>query len=164
MTPIETDRLILRNFAADDWPALHQMIVGYQQSPYARYDHPWPTEPEKIREVAEWFAGGDRYLAVCLKESGTFIGFVCLNPGEHEGVMDLGYVFDADYHGQGYATEAGRAALARAFEVLGVDRVVSGTAKENLPSCRLLERLGLRQTAEGPVWVISREEWKRRHS
>jgi ribosomal-protein-alanine N-acetyltransferase len=163
MEPIETDRLILRNFTIDDWPALHKMTVQYQQSPYAKYDpHPSPTEPEKIREVAQWFASGDNYLAVCLKEGGVFIGLVCLNPEEHQGepALNIGYTFDADYHGKGYATEACRAALARAFDVLGIARVVTGTPEENLPSCRLLRRLGLGETAEDPGWAITREEWR----
>jgi ribosomal-protein-alanine N-acetyltransferase len=163
MHPITTDRLLLRNFTPEDGPALLKMIVQYRASPYAQYDHPWPTDPEQIKGVATWFADGDAYLAVCLKETGTFIGFVCLNPEEagEETVFNIGYIFDSDYHGQGYATEAGRAALARAFDALGAARVVTGTAKQNLPSVRLLQRLGLKETAEDPGWAITREERQR---
>jgi ribosomal-protein-alanine N-acetyltransferase len=160
---IETERLIIRNFTTDDGSALYKMIVQYQQSPYAKYDHPWPADPEEIRGVAKWFADGDHYLAVCLKPSGVFIGFVCLNPEEHDGepALNIGYIFDADYYRQGYATEAGRAALARAFNDLGVSRVVTGTARQNLPSVRLLARLGLKETDEGPgCYAITREEWR----
>jgi RimJ/RimL family protein N-acetyltransferase len=159
---IETERLIIRNFTTDDGPALCKMIVQYQQSPFAKYDHPWPTDPEEIRGVAKWFADGDHYLAVSLKASGIFIGFVCLNPEEHDGepALNIGYIFDADYYGRGYATEACRAALARAFNVLGAARVVTGTAKENLPSVRLLSRLGLKEVEEDPGYAITREEWQ----
>lgn len=132
MQAIATDRLVIRNFTASDWPALHKMIVQYQASPYAKYDHPWPTDPEEIRGVAQWFADGDHYLAVCLKENGVFIGFVCLNPEEHDGesALNIGYIFDADYHGQGYATQACRAALTRAFDVLdarSVPKLIRGS-------------------------------------
>jgi RimJ/RimL family protein N-acetyltransferase len=162
MQAIETERLILRNFTPEDGPALSKMIGQYQQSPYAQYDHAWPTDPEEIRKVAQWFSEGDSYLAVCLRAEGVFIGFVCLNPEEHcgEPALNIGYIFDTDYHGRGYATEAGRAALARAFEVLGAARVVTGTAKENLPSVRLLKRLGLKEIAEDPGYGITQEEWE----
>jgi hypothetical protein len=73
--PIETDRLTLRNFTALDGPALLEKQEQYQASTYAKYDHQWPTDPEKIRGVAKWFAEGDAYLAVWLKETNAFIGF-----------------------------------------------------------------------------------------
>ena len=162
MHPIETNRLLLRNFTADDGPALLKMILLYQQSPYSQYDHPWPTDHEQIKGVANWFASGDNYLAVCLKDTGVFIGFVCLNPDKYreEPALNIGYIFDADYYGHGYATEAGRAALIRAFNDLGVNHVISGTARANLPSVRLLERLGLQEEAEREgCYVITREDW-----
>lgn len=75
----------------------------------------------------------------------------------------IGYIFDADYHGQGYATEACRAALAPAFDVLGGAHVVAGITKENLPSVRLLGRLGLKEIGGG-MFAVSREEWRRQRS
>lgn len=180
MQPIGTERLTIRNFTAEDGPALLKMIVQYQASPYAKYDHPWPTDPEQIKGVAKWFANGDAYLAVCLKETGDFIGFVCLNPEEtgRGVVFNIGYIFDFDYHGKGYTTEACRSALRHAFDELQAEAVVTGTAEANEASCRLLERLGFRvirlcteslqRTPEGkPIeftgckYRITREEWKR---
>jgi ribosomal-protein-alanine N-acetyltransferase len=178
MTTIETARLVIRNFGVDDWHDLYEMVTQYQASEYAQYDHPWPTAADEIKGVAEWFASGERYLAVCLKTTGKLIGFICLNPGEKEAslVFNLGYVFHVDYRGQGYATEGCRAMLDHAFGELGADRVVTGTAAPNEPSCRLLQRLGMketgrdtgsfRETEDGkPIefqaisFAISREEW-----
>ncbi len=164
MTPMETERLIIRQFAEGDWPGLHEMIVRYHEFENAAYDptHPWPTAPEEIRKIAAWFASGESYLAVCLKDTGRFIGFVCLNPLEKEGSREynLGYIFDSNYRGQGYATEACRAMLGRAFGELQADQVVTGTATSNVPSVRLLHRLGFRSTGEGR-FALSRDEWER---
>ncbi len=164
MTPLETERLIVRRFAEADWQGLHEMIVKYQESENAAYDptHPWPTSPREIKKVVGWFASGDSYLAVSLKDTGQFIGFVCLNPQDKEGSREynLGYLFDSNYRGQGYATEACRAMLGRAFGELQADQVVTGTATANIPSVRLLERLGFRTTGEG-TFALSREEWER---
>lgn len=115
------------------------MILGYVASPYAQYDHQWPTDFEEIKGVAEWFASGDRFLAVYLKQAGKLIGFVTSNLEES---ANLGYIFNFDFHGHGYATEACGALVDYGFNVLGVNKFNSGTAAANTPSCRLLERLG----------------------
>jgi RimJ/RimL family protein N-acetyltransferase len=150
MTTLETERLVIRNFRSSDWEALHEMITQYEACEYAAYDQQWPTAPDDIKGVAEWFASGDSFLAVCLKDTGRFIGFVSLNPEQKEGVREynLGYIFNSDYHGKGYATEACRAALDHAFGTLQADSVITGTAAVNRASCQLLERLGFKKTAE----------------
>lgn len=160
MEAIQTDRLTLRNFAPEDWRDLHEMIVQYQASEYAPYDHKWPTSQEEIQGIARWFSTGDGYLAVCLRTTGKVIGFVALNERNEEdgSARNLGYVFNVCYHGQGYATEACRAAIAYVFEGLGGTRFVTGTNVANLPSCRLLARLGFREVGEG-IFTLERDEW-----
>ena len=181
MTMLETERLIIRNFQTSDWHALHELIVQYQASELAPYDHQWPTAKEDLRKVTEWFAAGDSFLAVCLKDTSQLIGFVSLNAEEGDGQrqFNAGYVFNHDFHGQGYATEACRAVLHRAFGPLQAYRVVSGTAAINRASCRLLERLGFKKIGEetasfrvaedgapieflGYRYAILREEWQNR--
>ena len=178
MITLNTKRLIIRNFTVDDTDALHLMILQYAASPYALMDHKWPTEKEEIRQVAEWFASGDRFLAVCLKESDEFIGFVQMKSEETSG---LGYIFNFDYHGKGYATEACSAMLTDAFTNRGVQTVVTGTSAENKPSCHLLKRLGFQITGEGsgsfhtdengdPVefpsysFTLTKKEWQGRNN
>jgi len=180
MVVLETDRLTLRNFVYSDWEDLHAMIVQYKASGYADYDQPWPASPEEIKGVINWFASGDQFLAVCLKETQQFIGFVALNPEADEGsrVYNLGYIFKADFHGKGYASEACRAVLAHAFRTLMAQSLVAGTAAVNLPSCRLLEKLGFQKTDEsmgslqnsangkpikflGRTYTLTREAWEK---
>jgi RimJ/RimL family protein N-acetyltransferase len=150
MILLETSRLLIRNFRSSDWQALHAMIWQYEASELAAYDRPWPTSPEEIKSITEWFARGDSFLAVCLKETGQLIGFVMLNqePPVGQPAFNLGYIFHADYHGHGYASEACRAVLAHAFTQLQARYVVTGTAAANRASCRLLERLGFERTGE----------------
>jgi RimJ/RimL family protein N-acetyltransferase len=150
MLTLKTERLVLRNFHLADWQALHEIISQYELSGLALYDQPWPTSPEEIRQITRWFASGDSYLAVCLKEIDCCIGFVALNRESNEDRQEynLGYIFSFDVHGQGYATEACRTVLEYAFAHLQAQRVIAGTAAANLASCRLLERLGFRRIAE----------------
>lgn len=179
MTTLETRRLIIRNFGPDDWQGLQAMIVKYQQSEYARYDHKWPVGTEEIKRIVEWFAADDSYLAVSLKTTGRFIGFIALTPGTEKGGKEykLGYVFDADYQRRGYALEGCREVLGWAFGPLAAARMVASTAAANRPSCQLLNRLGMRQTGRstgvfetGPdgepfrfpalSFAVTRQEWE----
>ncbi len=183
MIPIETERLVVRNFEANDWKALHDMIVQYEASEYAAYDQQWPTSAEEIQGITEWFASGDHFLATCLKDTSQFIGFVALNPEGEEGSgeYNIGYIFDANYRGHGYATESCKTMLDRAFGELQASRVVTGTAALNHPSCRLLERLGFRRIGEkmssfkaaedgmpieflGYIYALSKHEWEKQQS
>jgi [ribosomal protein S5]-alanine N-acetyltransferase len=179
MHTLETERLTIRNFQPEDWEALYEMIVQYEASELGKYDQPWPTDPEQVKGVAGWFASGDNFVAVCLKDTGRFIGFVSLNQEEKENCREfnLGYIFNSDYHGKGYATEASRAVVGRAFGELQADRVITGTAAANTASCRLLEKLGFHKTSEsrgsfqnapdgtpyefmGYMFALEKDEWK----
>ena len=179
MVTLETERLAIRNFKGSDWEALYEMITQYQASELAAYDQQWPTGPEDIKRVVEWFASVDSFLVVTLKDTGRFIGFVSLNPEQKEGVKEfnLGYIFNFDFHGKGYATEACRAVLAHAFGTLQAVSMITGTAAVNHASCRLLERLGFKKIAEnigsfcndpegkpieflGYSFCLSKEEWQ----
>ena len=145
----ETERLVIRNFQSGDWQALHKMIHQYESSGLAIYDRQWPASPEEIQRIVEWFASKDGYLAVCLKDTGRFIGLVSLvREKDDSRDYDLGYLFDFNYHGKGYATEACRAVVDHAFCRLQAERVVTGTAAVNQASCRLLARLGFLKTSE----------------
>ncbi len=179
MVTLETKRLIIRNFKIDDCEALHEMIVQYEASELAAYDQQWPTSEQEIKGITQWFASEDHFLAVCLKDTSEFIGFVALNPEEGEASREynIGYVFNSDYHGHGYATEACKVVLDRAFGQLQATRVITGTAALNQNSCRLLERLGFQKIGEklssfknaedgtpieflGCVYALSKEEWE----
>ena len=144
MQPLETARLAIRNFTADDWRALQALVIAHGATAVAKYDHAWPTDEATIRGVAQWFAAGESYMAVCLKETGQLLGYLALNPLEGEGgpAFDLGYNLHPGYRGQGYGSEAAAAAVAYAFGALGAARLVAGTAAANTPSVRLLARLG----------------------
>ncbi len=61
--------------------------------------------------------------------------------------MRLGYVFDPDHHGNGYATEAAAALLRVGFEGLGLHRIIARIDARNSASAAVLRRIGMRQEA-----------------
>ncbi|MBN1139431.1 MAG: GNAT family N-acetyltransferase [Anaerolineae bacterium] len=167
MITLETDRLIIRNFTPDDWPQLQELAIAYRNSKWAQYEDPWPTSDEEVKGMATWFAGGDGYLATCLKDTGKLIGMIAIERRENvQGrVHNLGYVFHPAHHGYGYATEGCRAAMAYLFGPLAADSIYTGTNPDNEESVRLLKRLGLKEKEDARgkgargEFTISREEW-----
>jgi RimJ/RimL family protein N-acetyltransferase len=160
MISLHTDRLIIRNFNPDDWQELQEMIIRYQATESAQYEDPWPTSAADIRGIAGWFAGGDDYLAVCLKTTGKVIGLIAIErrKDQEDRMHNLGYVFHPSYHGQGFATEASKAAMGYLFGHLAADGILTGTHPANEASVALLRRLGLKAIGRGE-FAISRAEW-----
>ncbi len=117
------------------------------------------TEVDRADFRAAWRRGAadpnDRSVAVTLDS--VVIGTVSLyvrdgmgQPGMPPGTeAEIGYIFDPNYGGHGYATEAVSAMLAYSFDRLGVRRITAGCYADNLPSVRLLEKLGMRREQHG---------------
>lgn len=80
-------------------------------------------------------------------ENSELIGFVGLNPVPQElpfaPAVEVGWRLAHDFWGFGYATEAASAAIEFGFERLGLQEIVSFTARVNARSRRLMERLGM---------------------
>ena len=146
---ITTERLVLRDFVMDDWPA----VLAYQRDPrYLRF-YPWADRNEgEVREFVQVFLGqqersprSEFQLAITLPESGQMIGNCGIRrKPANDWEADIGYELAPDHWGQGYATEAALALVSFGFHELGLHRVSSWCVAENTGSTRVLERVGLR--------------------
>jgi RimJ/RimL family protein N-acetyltransferase len=91
--------------------------------------------------------------AVEVSDGPPFIGFVGLNRVTFEEhftpAVEVGWRLARPFWGNGYATEAGVAALAFGFEHLDLGEIVSFTSTINEPSIRVMRRLGMRHDALG---------------
>jgi ribosomal-protein-alanine N-acetyltransferase len=67
------------------------------------------------------------------------------------------------YWGKGYATEAARAAIQDGFERLGLTEIIAITALGNLPSQRVMERLGMTRSIEFDHPLTPKDSPLRRH-
>jgi RimJ/RimL family protein N-acetyltransferase len=66
----------------------------------------------------------------------------------HANWLEVGWALRGEFRGRGYAAEIGRAGLAFAFDVLGVQAVVSCTVRHNVRSRAVMERIGMRYAGE----------------
>ena len=136
---LRTSRLTIRPLEEGDWPALQEIWRDFARSPYHVYDRPLPTDAPGAQALARHFAGTGLAFGVRLLESQALAGYVCFHrEGE---AYDLGYCFHSTYQGQGYAWES-VSALLEYLASQGAAVFTAGTALDNLPSRRLLERLG----------------------
>ncbi|ADL50778.1 GNAT family N-acetyltransferase [Clostridium cellulovorans] len=144
---LETERLIIRRFCADDWSDLYEYLSQESVVKYEPYDiH---TE-EDCKQSAIYRSKDDAFWAVCLKENNKLIGNIYFKeqgPKEFS-TWEIGYVFNPAYYGKGYATESCKRILKYAFEQLGAHRVIGKCNPENSASWKLMERLSMRKEGD----------------
>jgi RimJ/RimL family protein N-acetyltransferase len=143
---LHTARLRLRAFEdadANDLFALHSnaYVLRYWDAP------PWsePARAEKFIAACRQMAleGTGARLAVERVSDGAFVGWCSLNRWNPDfRTASLGYCYYEAAWGHGYATEAARALLRWAFDMLDLNRVQAETDTRNAASARVLEKLG----------------------
>lgn len=148
---LETERLILRPFTRDDVDLLVELDSDPEVMWYINRGR--PTSRKEIENIIlprflEYYELFDGYgtWATIERSTGQFIGWVSLRPkdGDPPDEPELGYRLRKSAWGQGYATEASRALIDKAFSELGARRVYAESMAVNTPSRRVMERVGLR--------------------
>jgi RimJ/RimL family protein N-acetyltransferase len=185
-TYLQTERLALRRFTADDADLLIELdsdpaVMRYLTGGVA-------TAPEEIREshLPSVIAGYDRWggdfglFAGHERDGGAFVGWFCLRP-ERDGTREeaeLGYRLRQASWGKGYATEVSQALLHKGFTDLGVRLVWADTMVLNSASRHLMEKVGMTLAGTLPTpsdmmavegseqggvrYEITAEQWARR--
>jgi len=174
MNEIITERLIIRNFRTNDWKDLldylsDEEVIRY--SPYEVYNEEMAKNETKKR------TGTNEILAVCLKDNNKVIGELFYEKGEFD-AMEIGFFFNSQYQGKGYAKESATALINFAFIKQGIRRITARCDSLNLKSRNLLDKLKMRKEGElkkhiyfkhdvsgNPLWAdtclygILRDEW-----
>lgn len=151
VTVLETERLLLRHMETEDADAMYAVIgdpiaMQYYPRPFARDDAALWIEHNRRRYEQDGYG----LWAVVLKGNGEVIGDCGLTRQMVEDVpeLEVGYHFQRKHWGRGYATEAARACMKMALEQLGAGKVISLIRPENMPSCRVAERNGMKVERE----------------
>jgi RimJ/RimL family protein N-acetyltransferase len=139
---LETARLRLRAPRISDFDAYAAIVCGprgvHVGGPLDR-EEAWL---DFAQMVAGWMLRGHGLWSVETRGDGHLVGFVPLNHEYGDPEAELGWLFVEAAEGQGYASEAARAARGFAFDRLGFATLVSYVAEGNARSERLARRLG----------------------
>jgi RimJ/RimL family protein N-acetyltransferase len=145
---MDTERLIMRRWRESDREPFAAMnadpeVMEHFPSPLTR------AESDAFVDKIEWGFGeyGYSLWALEVRETGDFIGFAGLLLQTFEApftpAVEVGWRLARHAWGHGYATEAGARALEYGFTEAGLEEIVSMTARLNVRSQAVMERLGL---------------------
>ncbi|MEM7113266.1 MAG: GNAT family protein [Chloroflexota bacterium] len=147
---LTTERLLLREFRAVDWEAVHQ----YHNNPlyYRYYAHEGETAVQS-RDFVQMFLDQQQarprtkyQLAITVKGRDELIGNCGIRMEtavSFEG--NIGYELNPKYWGYGYATEAAYAIVAFGFAALNLHRISAQCLAVNTASINVLQKLGMKQ-------------------
>jgi aminoglycoside 6'-N-acetyltransferase len=160
--PLETPRLLLRNFCDDDI----EPFMAYRNDPQVYRYQGWAVPFDRmaalkfINSMKRAIPGvEDIWFQFALEHKAAHqmigdVGFLTRS-GHYKDQAVLGFTLARPYWGQGFANEAVRAVINFLFAELKLHRIQADCDAENAASSRLLERLGFRREAHhvASYWV-----------
>jgi len=159
-----TQRLKLRCFRVSDAPALAANLTPA----VTRWLATWP-DPVSVELAAERIelarasvaAGWHVSYAIERMSDGVVIGgFGGGTADDGADLIDVGYHLAEHAHGQGYMTEAGRAALAAMWRLLPVQVIEAVAQRENAASFGVMRKLGMSPIGQRLVHSPARDRWE----
>ena len=150
---LETERLVMRPFISSDESAAFNIMKDEELFKYTP-DEPWKSieDAKEFIKLALWLYGLEHetfrhFFAITEKNSEKLIGICGVGGVEYDRTEnEVFYHIGKEYWGKGYATEAAKAVLRYAFMQLGLDKVIGVVHPENIASCRVLEKIGLKSS------------------
>ena len=148
MDRIETQRLILRRWRTGDFEPFHRI----NSDPRVMEFFPAVLTPDETKAFMARIESGFEekgfgLWAAELKAGGEMIGFIGLSVPTFKAVftpcVEIGWRLACEHWGQGLAPEGAQKVLEFAFREVKLTEVLSWTSKVNLPSRRVMEKIGM---------------------
>ncbi len=164
MTPtLQTPHLSLRPWAAEDAPSLFSIL---QEPDIFRYfpPSPPPTLEKASRYIAHqvkhWQEHGYGHWAVVTQADGQVVGWNGLEYIPELDEVEIAYLLSGRVRGQGYATEAARAAVEFGIGTCNLPAIIGLVHPENAPSVRVLEKCGLVFSDALHLWELDMHRYR----
>lgn len=183
MTPLETKRLVIRNWRDRDRDLFFEInsdetVMAF--FPFRRSRAEADAFLDVMRARIDEYGFG--FCALELRASGETIGFAGISrtdvvPGLPANTVEIGWRLATPFWGRGYVTEAAGEWLRFGFDELGLGEIVSFAVHDNHRSTAVMERLGMRrmpaldfdhpripesqpQLRRHVVYRLRRDDWK----
>ena len=163
---IETKRLILRSSSIEEQKRLWEILMDPEVNKFYLTS---AKNKANDKEYWTWQVQEKFYKSKVNKANNqdTFVWSIFLKPeytvsgkeevigqvstqenGNDIKVRDVGWFIDKNYQGNGYAKEAATAMIDYMFKEVEIDKISSGAVRDNIPSCKIFERLGFTKIGE----------------
>jgi RimJ/RimL family protein N-acetyltransferase len=137
---LETERLTLRRPTLADVKAIARLANDRRIAENTRR-LPHPFSQDHAIEFVRALASDNRGTVFLIENNYTPIGVVGVD-WRQPGAPELGYWLGVEHWGQGFGTEAARAAIDFTFEEFEVEQLISGARVTNPSSRNILEKCG----------------------
>jgi RimJ/RimL family protein N-acetyltransferase len=160
---LETERLVLRRFRADD----AEPLATYRSDPRVSRYQSWasPVTSAEATQLVDDFAKGDPkaagwfQYAIERKVECGLIGDVGVCRTDDGRQAEIGFTLAPEHQRHGYAGEAIRAIVHHLLVDDKLHRVTASCDARNLRSARLLQRVGFRREGHLVASTWSKGEW-----
>ena len=168
---LETERLILREYTKEDFPAMYAML----SDPVTMQHYLKPYDETGVKRWLEWSQENYRkhgfgWWAMELKATGEFIGDCGITMQDIDGQLlpEIGYHIHKDYWRQGYGKEAAKAVRDWGFTHRDFDCLYAYMTAGNVASWSTAAAIGMKKIKEYQdpeegvlyVYAISRRDWE----
>lgn len=183
----ETDRLVLRDWRAEDWPRFWELTNTPNVMRWLGGLADEATRDGAMERLAGYRENfGHTFWVLERKDdgghlSGEMLGFCGLKRANVEhapvfGMVEAGWRMREDAWGKGYAKEAATASLDLGFDRFGAEKIIALTVQGNSASWGLMRKLGMQRREDldyhddnwpaelNPtiVYLITAQEWAQR--
>jgi [ribosomal protein S5]-alanine N-acetyltransferase len=163
--PIRTQRLVLRDFRADDFDDVHAYACDPQVVQFMPWGPNTEADTQEFLKRAEASAAVqprlEYGLTMELSAEARVVGSIALHPVDLPNLtMMTGYCLRRDLWGRGLVLEAARALLDAAFSQLGLHRIFATCDVRNTGSWRVMEKLGMQREGLLRKDRMVRGEWR----
>ncbi len=166
---LQTQRLVLREPVPSDWTAFHDFMMSDRAAAFGSQGDIGKAWRAFAGELGHWQIFNYGMWAITKRGSDAALGFVGPWTPPDWPETEIGWmIFESAAEGTGIATEAARASLNHAFDVLGWTTAVSYVSPGNERSIRLAQKLGAKldeaANAPSPQTLVFRHPKPRGHA
>lgn len=147
MKKIETERLILKNYIAED---KEDLITLFTDETVMKHVDTGVFSREKaenlwLKLIEEFYPNGkDTIYAVFSKDDNRYVGHASIRPRPTKPEdWEIGYMLKTEEWGKGFATEIARGLIKHGFDELNLPEVYATIDDDNLNSVKVAEKAGM---------------------
>jgi ribosomal-protein-alanine N-acetyltransferase len=160
---IQTSHLLLRPWAADDTPALLQILLEADIFKYFPHSPPATlksTEGYIAHQLAHWQERGFGHWAVVTQDDNQVVGWNGLEYVPELDEVEVAYLLSQRVRGRGYASEAAHAAIEFGFGTCTLSAIIGLVHPQNIPSVRIIEKSGLVFSDKLTLWGLDMSRYR----